>query len=88
MRHRCHIDFSGTLVRVLSTPGKAKLCRFALDVGIRALDFYEDFFEIAYPLPKMDMIAIPDFAMGAMENWGLVTYRDRKSASNRFFRDF
>ena len=66
----------GTLVRVLSTPGKASLCEFALDVGVRSLEFYEEFFNLPYPLPKLDMIAVPDFAMGAMENWGLVTYRE------------
>ncbi|EER05228.1 Puromycin-sensitive aminopeptidase, putative [Perkinsus marinus ATCC 50983] len=67
---------NGTLVRVLCTPGKQAQCSFALDVGIRCLQWYEDFFGIHYPLPKLDMIAVPDFAMGAMENWGLVTYRE------------
>ena len=66
----------GTLVRVLSTPGKSKECEFALSVGVRSLSFYEDFFAQPYPLPKMDMIGVPDFAMGAMENWGLITYRE------------
>lgn len=66
----------GTLVRVLATPGKANQCEFALDVGVRCLEFYEDFFALDYPLPKLDMIAVPDFSMGAMENWGLVTYRE------------
>ena len=66
----------GTLVRVLATPGKAKQCDFALDVGVRCLEWYEEFFNLNYPLPKLDMIAVPDFAMGAMENWGLVTYRE------------
>ena len=50
---------------------------YALDVGPKILDFYaKKYFNIMYPLPKMDMISIPDFSMGAMENWGLVTYRD------------
>ena len=66
----------GTLVRVLATPGKAAQCEFALDVGVRCLEWYEDFFDVVYPLPKLDMIGVPDFAMGAMENWGLVTYRE------------
>ncbi|KAF4746115.1 hypothetical protein FOZ63_027367 [Perkinsus olseni] len=66
---------NGTLVRVLCTPGKKSLSNFALDAGVRVLE-YEEFFGIRYPLPKLDMIAIPDFAMGAMENWGLVTFRE------------
>jgi len=66
----------GTLVRVLATPGKASQCEFALDVGVRCLEWYEEFFDLVYPLPKMDMIGVPDFSMGAMENWGLVTYRE------------
>jgi aminopeptidase N len=66
----------GTLVRVLATPGKANQLEFALDVGVRCLEWYEEFFDVVYPLPKMDMIGVPDFAMGAMENWGLVTYRE------------
>lgn len=67
---------SGTIARVLACPGNLQKCSYALKCTIRALDFYNDFFGIAYPLPKVDMIAIPDFAAGAMENWGLVTYRE------------
>jgi aminopeptidase N len=48
---------------------------YAMSVGPRILKFYGEFFSIPYPLPKMDLAAIPDFAYGAMENWGLVTYR-------------
>jgi puromycin-sensitive aminopeptidase len=68
---------NGTLVRIWATPGKRDQCRFALETGIRVLEYYEEYFGIPYPLPKMDMVAIPDFAAGAMENWGLVTYRER-----------
>ena len=42
----------------------------------RALEYYDEFFGIKYPLPKCDLIAVPDFNMGAMENWGLVTFRE------------
>lgn len=66
----------GTLVRILATPGRLGECEYALKCGVRALEFYNDFFQVPFPLPKMDMIAIPDFAAGAMENWGLVTYRE------------
>ena len=45
-------------------------------VAAKTLDFYDDLFDLAYPLPKLDQVAIPDFESGAMENWGLVTYRE------------
>jgi aminopeptidase N len=60
----------GVQLRVFSPPGRAAQGEFALDVGIRALDFFDEFFQVPYPLPKMDMICITEFAMGAMENWG------------------
>jgi aminopeptidase 2 len=49
--------------------------RFSLELAAKTLDFYEKTFASPFPLPKMDMIAIPDFSAGAMENWGLITYR-------------
>lgn len=49
---------------------------FANDTAARALDYYDDKFGINYPLPKLDQVALPDFEAGAMENWGLVTYRE------------
>jgi puromycin-sensitive aminopeptidase len=67
---------SGVEVRVLATPDKASQLEFAVDIGRRALEFYETYFDIPYPLKKIDMIAIPDFAAGAMENWGCITYRE------------
>ncbi len=66
----------GTLVRVFTTPGKINQAKFALDCAVKTLEFYEKYFDIPYPLPALDMIAIPDFASGAMENWGAVTYRE------------
>ncbi len=67
---------NGILVRVFTTPGKKEQARFALDVACKTLDFYDNYFNIPYPLPVLDMIAIPDFSAGAMENWGAVTYRE------------
>jgi len=66
----------GVEVRVYTPLGKKEQGEFALDVAVKTLPFYKDYFNIAYPLPKIDLIAIPDFAAGAMENWGLVTYRE------------
>ncbi len=66
----------GVLVRVFVTPGKKHQAKFALDTAVRALEFYNNYFQIPYPLPVLDLIAIPDFSHGAMENWGAVTYRE------------
>ncbi|KAL6596142.1 hypothetical protein ACP70R_047506 [Stipagrostis hirtigluma subsp. patula] len=66
----------GTKVRVYTQVGKSNQGKFALDVAVKSLDLYKDYFATPYPLPKLDMIAIPDFAAGAMENYGLVTYRE------------
>ncbi|MCH7483103.1 MAG: M1 family metallopeptidase [Chloroflexi bacterium] len=67
---------SGTLIRVWTTRGKEEQGRFALENSVRILDYMDDYFGIPYPLPKLDHIAIPDFAAGAMENWGVITYRE------------
>jgi len=69
-------DSDGVLVRVYTPQGKREQGQFALDVAVKTLPFYNRYFNIAYPLPKIDLIAIADFAAGAMENWGLVTYRE------------
>jgi puromycin-sensitive aminopeptidase len=67
---------SGTRVGVWTTRGKEAQGRFALDTSVKLLSFFNDYFGIPYPLEKLDHIAIPDFAAGAMENWGVVTYRE------------
>lgn len=63
-------------VRVFTTPGKKHQAKFALECAVKTLEFYDKYFDIAYPLPVLDMIAIPDFTAGAMENWGAITYRE------------
>ncbi|MBP6931541.1 MAG: M1 family metallopeptidase [Candidatus Pacebacteria bacterium] len=65
-----------TLVRVYTTPGKKHQASFALEVAIKSLDFYNQYFNIPYPLDTLDLIAIPDFESAAMENWGAVTFRE------------
>ncbi len=66
----------GTLVRVWAIRGKENHGQFALENAIRILDYLNKYFGIPYPLEKLDHIAIPDFAAGAMENWGAITYRE------------
>lgn len=67
---------NGTLIRVWSTAGKEDQGEFALETSVKLLSYFNEYFGTAYPLEKLDHIAIPDFAAGAMENWGAVTYRE------------
>lgn len=62
-------------IRIVTTPGK-KNTEFALEHTKRYLGYFEDYSKIPYPLEKLDMIAIPDFSAGAMENWGAITFRE------------
>ena len=68
----------GMPVRVFTTPGRSELGRFALETAIRGLKFFGDYYGIPYDkaLPKLDLLAIPDFEYGAMENWGAITFRE------------
>lgn len=63
-------------VRVLTLPPSQKYGRFGLEFGRKALAFSEAYYGIPYPLSKLDLIAVPDFAFGAMENWGAITFRE------------
>ncbi len=67
----------GTSIKVWATPGKVEYGQFAVETSARILDYMNDYFGIPYPLDKLDHIALPDFAAGAMENWGIITYRER-----------
>jgi aminopeptidase 2 len=63
-------------IRVYAPPDRdIETGRFSLELAAKVLGFYEKTFDIPFPLPKLDMAAIPDFSAGAMENWGMVTYR-------------
>jgi len=69
-------DPGDVLLRAITTPGKIDLAREGLNFGRKCVDFFEDHFGTRYPLPKLDFIAVPDFAFGAMENWGAMTFRE------------
>uniref|UniRef100_K3W557 Aminopeptidase n=1 Tax=Globisporangium ultimum (strain ATCC 200006 / CBS 805.95 / DAOM BR144) TaxID=431595 RepID=K3W557_GLOUD len=69
------VSKEGVIVNVYTAPGQSERGRFSLGVALQALSFFTARFGVAYPLKKLDMVAIPDF-MGAMENWGLVTYSE------------
>jgi puromycin-sensitive aminopeptidase len=70
------VDVDGTPLRVVHPPGKAALTAYALEVGAHSLRYFSDYFGIDYPGDKLDLVAIPDFAFGAMENLGCVTFRE------------
>lgn len=63
-------------LRVVYPPGNGHLCSFALDVAEAALVFFERYYELPYPGDKVDLVAVPDFAFGAMENLGCITFRE------------
>jgi puromycin-sensitive aminopeptidase len=75
-RKNLSINSESTQVRVFTTKGKSHQAKFALEVAIKSLEFYNEYFDITYPLPTLDLIAIPDFESAAMENWGAVTFRE------------
>jgi len=80
-------ESDGVPIRGCATPDKVELTKYAVKAAEFVLHYYDNYFGIKYPMPKLDMIAIPDFEAGAMENFGAITYRetdlliDEKTAS-------
>jgi puromycin-sensitive aminopeptidase len=70
------VDVDGIALRVITVPGKGHLTSSAIEVATHALRYYREYFSIPYPGDKLDLVAIPDFAAGAMENLGCVTFRE------------
>ncbi len=71
------VDVDGVALRVVHVPGKAHLTPFALEVGAFCLRWFAEYYAIAYPGDKCDLIAVPDFAFGAMENLGAIVFREQ-----------
>lgn len=67
----------GVKIRTYATPDNVQFTDFGLDVAAKTLDFFTEYFDIPYPLEKCDLIALPDFSSGAMENWGCITFREQ-----------
>jgi len=67
---------NGVKVTCYATPDQKNKLAYSVDVAVKSLEFFENYFQIKYPLQKLDMVALPDFSSGAMENWGLITYRE------------
>lgn len=70
------VNVGGTKMRILHVPDKSNLTEFGLRVGKFSLKWFEEYFDIKYPGEKLDLVAIPDFASGAMENFGCITFRE------------
>ncbi len=68
--------YHGKMLRVVTVAGKQRYAQLPLEYLRSFLSFYESYFKIKFPLPKIDMIAVPDFEAGAMENWGAITFRE------------
>ncbi len=70
------VDVDGVPLRVVHVPGKAPLAAFALEIGAFALRWFQEYYGVPYPEQKVDLVALPDFAFGAMENPGCITFRE------------
>jgi len=71
-----HRDETDHRIRAVCLPGAGDQTRFGREFGCKALAYGEEYFDITYPMTKLDLIAVPDFAFGAMENWGAITFRE------------
>ena len=69
-------EADGIPIRVYTTPGKKEMGKFALETAEHVLSYYDKYFSIKYPYGKLDLIGIPDFSAGAMENAGCITFRE------------
>jgi len=69
-------EADGIPIRVYSTPGKKEMGKFALESAEHVLSYYDKYFNIKYPYGKLDLVGIPDFSAGAMENAGCITFRE------------
>jgi len=74
--------YNNTLVRIITPLHQSNNGHFALNCVIKCLELYENWFSISYPLPKLDLIAVSEFEVGAMENWGLITFREKELLIN------
>ena len=70
------VDAGGVPTRVAHVPGKGPIAAFALEIGAHSLNWFAEYYGIPYPDAKVDHVALPDFAQGAMENLGCITYRE------------
>lgn len=77
MEYKEAVSKNGIKIRTYATKNQIEHSKFALEVAAKCMDFYEDYYDVPFPLEKCDFVALPDFASGAMENWGLITFREQ-----------
>lgn len=70
------ITKDGVIIRAYATPANHHKLGHALNAAVECLEYLNDYFDLPYPLPKCDLVALPDFSSGAMENWGCITFRE------------
>lgn len=76
MEYKSAKTSTGIEIRSFATPDNVNLTRMSVDESVKILEFFEDYFAVPYPMKKLDLVALPDFNVGAMENWGLMTFRE------------